>query len=104
MKHQFIGGLSVEHPVLVIRNPVLTWISCTLIFFLAGICISPGHSAESGITLSNKGTIQVTTFEDELNSDNDCSLREAIQAANFDMPVDACPAGRDIYIVDTGCG
>ncbi len=38
-------------------------------------------------------TITVNTTADELNSDGDCSLREAIQAANTDSAVDACPAG-----------
>ena len=38
-------------------------------------------------------TITVNTTADELNSDGDCSLREAIQAANTDAAVDACPAG-----------
>jgi CSLREA domain-containing protein len=37
--------------------------------------------------------ITVTTTDDELNTDGDCSLREAIQAANCDCAVDACPAG-----------
>jgi len=38
-------------------------------------------------------TIGVTTFADELNTDGDCSLREAIRAANNDVATDACPAG-----------
>jgi CSLREA domain-containing protein len=38
-------------------------------------------------------TITVNTTADELNSDGDCSLREAVRAANSDIPVDACPAG-----------
>ncbi len=38
-------------------------------------------------------TITVTTTDDELNADGDCSLREAIQAANTDAAVDACAAG-----------
>ncbi len=38
-------------------------------------------------------TITVTTTEDELNADGDCSLREAIVAANTDTAVDACDAG-----------
>jgi len=38
-------------------------------------------------------TIEVNTTDDELNSDGDCSLREAIIAANTDTAVDACPAG-----------
>jgi CSLREA domain-containing protein len=42
----------------------------------------------------------VTTLEDELNNDGDCSLREAIEAANTNAPVDACPAG-DGVLIDT---
>ena len=38
-------------------------------------------------------TITVNTADDELNSDGDCSLREALQAANTNTAVDACPAG-----------
>ena len=37
--------------------------------------------------------ITVTTAQDELNEDGDCSLREAIQASNSDGAIDACPAG-----------
>ena len=38
-------------------------------------------------------TITVTTLVDELNADGDCSLREAVQAANTNAAVDACTAG-----------
>ncbi len=38
-------------------------------------------------------TITVTTTTDEINTDGDCSLREALLAANTNQPVDACPAG-----------
>ena len=38
-------------------------------------------------------TIAVNTTDDELNADGDCSLREAIQAANTDAAVDACTPG-----------
>jgi CSLREA domain-containing protein len=37
--------------------------------------------------------ITVNTIVDELNSDADCSLREAVQAANTDAAVSGCPAG-----------
>ena len=49
-------------------------------------------------------TITVTTTVDELNSDGDCSLREAVRAANTDAAVDACPAGSgtDTIIVPVG--
>ena len=45
-------------------------------------------------------TIVVTTTEDELNNDGDCSLREAITAANTDMNVDNCPAGSSVDTID----
>ncbi|MGH2662900.1 MAG: choice-of-anchor Q domain-containing protein [Actinomycetota bacterium] len=38
-------------------------------------------------------TISVTTTADELNSDGDCSLREAIVAANTDAAQDQCTPG-----------
>jgi CSLREA domain-containing protein len=38
-------------------------------------------------------TITVNTSTDEINTDGDCSLREAIQAANTDAAVDACTPG-----------
>lgn len=37
--------------------------------------------------------ITVNTTADELNSDGDCSLREAVRAANTNAAVDACTAG-----------
>jgi len=40
-----------------------------------------------------QGELVVTTLADELNNDGDCSLREAISAANTNASVDACPAG-----------
>ena len=40
-------------------------------------------------------TIAVTTTVDELNTDGDCSLREAVRAANTNLAVDACPAGQN---------
>lgn len=48
--------------------------------------------------------IRVTTREDELLNDGDCSLREAIEAANTDLAFDACPAGygQDTVVVPKG--
>ena len=37
--------------------------------------------------------ITVTTADDEVNADGDCSLREAVAAANTDTAVDGCAAG-----------
>lgn len=41
-------------------------------------------------TPASAATIAVTTTDDELNPDGDCSLREAIQATNTNADVDAC--------------
>src|SRR5436190_12662211 len=38
-------------------------------------------------------TITVSTTADDLTVNGNCTLREAIQAANTDTAVDACPAG-----------
>ncbi|HSH02561.1 MAG TPA: LamG-like jellyroll fold domain-containing protein, partial [Anaerolineae bacterium] len=43
--------------------------------------------------LDTNNTITVNSTDDELNADSDCSLREAIAAANTDSAVDACPPG-----------
>jgi len=39
-------------------------------------------------------TITVNTAADESNADGDCSLREAIKAANSNTAVDACATGK----------
>jgi CSLREA domain-containing protein len=41
-------------------------------------------------------SIAVNTTANELNSDGDCSLREAITAANWDSAVDGCLAGAGV--------
>ncbi|WP_298981212.1 CSLREA domain-containing protein [Caldilinea sp.] len=48
--------------------------------------------------------ITVTTTNDELNTDGDCSLREAIQAVNVRAGVDACLAGtgNDVIMLPAG--
>ena len=48
--------------------------------------------------------ISVSTTEDELNADGDCSLREAIQAANTDLAADACPAGSGMDTISVPAG
>jgi CSLREA domain-containing protein len=49
--------------------------------------------AVGGLQPARAANITVNTSTDELNEDGDCSLREAIQAANSNTAVDACPAG-----------
>ncbi|MGD2179193.1 MAG: choice-of-anchor Q domain-containing protein [Anaerolineae bacterium] len=45
------------------------------------------------IPVAHAATVVVNTTHDELNHDGDCSLREAVQAANIDAAVDGCTAG-----------
>src|SRR5947209_2087172 len=49
-------------------------------------------------------TITVTTTADELTNDGNCSLREALEAANHDTAVDGCAkgAGNDTVVVPAG--
>ena len=47
----------------------------------------------TGVVRAFAATITVNTSADELNSDGDCSLREAVQSANTDSAVDLCTAG-----------
>ena len=64
-----------------LRLPLAGLLAVALVLFLAQD--PPAYAA----------TITVNTTDDELNADGDCSLREAIQAANTDAAVDACTAG-----------
>jgi len=59
-----------------------------IIVLIVGLTL---NSIISGVKAST--TIAVNTANDELNSDGDCSLREAIRAANLDQAVSGCPAG-----------
>lgn len=69
--------------------------------FPATVNASWSNRAIAAISSTNpEGAILVTTLQDDLNTDGDCSLREAIQAANTNTPVDACTAG-DAIITDT---
>jgi CSLREA domain-containing protein len=45
------------------------------------------------IKSAQSAIITVNSFADEMAADGNCSLREALQAANLDAAVDACPAG-----------
>lgn len=55
-------------------------------------------------TSANAANITVNTTNDELNTDGDCSLREAIQAANLDIAIDACTAGSGIDTITVPAG
>ncbi|MBL8093456.1 MAG: CSLREA domain-containing protein [Anaerolineales bacterium] len=76
------------------RRTISTWNPGTLVrmglagSLLAGVALLAGPAWPAQATV-----ITVTTTTDELNSDGDCSLREAIVAANTNAAIDACPAG-----------
>ena len=58
---------------------------------LAGVLVlGPVVQAENA---RSRATIVVNTADDENNTDGDCSLREAVQAANTNAAVDGCAAG-----------
>lgn len=44
-------------------------------------------------TVVQAATIIVNTTDDELNTDGDCSLREATRSSNLDLAVDGCESG-----------
>ena len=53
---------------------------------------------------AHAAVVTVNTTDDELNSDGDCSLREAIIAANTDTAVDACPTGSGADTINLPAG
>ncbi|MEJ8567797.1 right-handed parallel beta-helix repeat-containing protein [Elongatibacter sediminis] len=61
-----------------------------LVLLLAVFSISDGHA----------NLIFVDTLEDELNSDGDCSLREAVESANQNIAVDECETGQSVQTDD----
>jgi CSLREA domain-containing protein len=60
--------------------------------------------ARRGESLQAATQITVTTFADELNADGDCSLREAINAANLNTAVDGCAAGSGDDVIALAAG
>jgi len=72
--------------------------------FLAGtVCASLGWVTQP-VPPVNAATLIVTTTADELNVDGDCSLREAIIAANTDTAIDACGAGNGVDVITLPAG
>lgn len=58
-----------------------------------GVLVALACIALMPISAAQAASLVVSTLDDELNSDGDCSLREAITAANTNTAADACPAG-----------
>ncbi len=75
-------------------------VGSTLLAFL----INAPVDVKGALGMATATFIQVNTLGDELNTDGDCSLREAVRAANTDTAVDACPAGQgeDTILIPSG--
>jgi CSLREA domain-containing protein len=58
-----------------------------------GLILSVWIALSLTLSTAQAATITVNTTVDEVNADGDCSLREAIIAANNNLATDACPAG-----------
>jgi CSLREA domain-containing protein len=71
---------------------------------LAAALIVAAVFAVQSTPIVQAATISVNTTADENNVDGDCSLREAIRAANQNQAVDACSAGNgaDTIILPAG--
>lgn len=74
----------------------IAFLVLAVLFFALDASARASDDGSSAIQAS----LIVNTLEDELNTDGDCSLREALTAANTNAPVDACLAG-DAVLTDT---
>ncbi len=66
-----------------------------------GLALPIGSASGS---IAGGSAIFVTTTQDELNQNGNCSLREAVRSANLDMAVDGCNpgTGMDTILLDAG--
>jgi len=62
----------------------------TSLMFAVSVATSVGLIASPA---ASAATIQPTTLDDDSSANGNCTLREAVQAANIDSSVDSCPAG-----------
>jgi CSLREA domain-containing protein len=77
-------------------------ISSTLLLLALFLILTEAFDVAKSVPAAS--IINVNSTHDELNNDGNCSLREAIKAANLDLPVDACPAGSesDTIVIPAG--
>jgi CSLREA domain-containing protein len=92
---------------LLTASVVLALVAACMAALLAVLLMSHNNPASAQSTTAVPGTtITVNTEEDESNTDGDCSLREAITAANTNTAVDGCAAGsareRDAILFSLG--
>jgi CSLREA domain-containing protein len=91
------------HPLQLV-SPNLPWKARLLRLLVAGALLTGLVLMAIPFQIAQAVTITVNTTDDENNQDGDCSLREAIIAANLNQAVDACPAGSgfDILVLPAG--
>jgi CSLREA domain-containing protein len=74
-------------------------LTATAVLVLAALGVAGAATPASALP----ATIVVDTWEDELNADGDCSLREAVQTIETAAPVDAC-AVPDEAVIEVPAG
>lgn len=82
----------------------MTRITSLSLLSLAGLALLLAAIAVFAAMPAQAATITVNTTDDEVNADGDCSLREAVQAANTDLAVDACTAGSGADVITIPAG
>ena len=80
--------------LLALSHSLHLWIAASLLVSLFLSSASVAHAT----------TISVTIFNDNFTNDGNCSLREAVEAANTDTAVDGCPAGAGADTIDLPVG
>ena len=73
--------------------------------WLAAILLLVAALPTAPVPVARAANIPVTTTDDEFDTDPaECSLREAIQAANSDTAFGGCPAGGGADVIDLPAG
>jgi CSLREA domain-containing protein len=75
------------------RRAALLAVVGVVVLFYSSPAPAQSNSSSLGSAAVAGTTIKVNTNADESNTDGDCSLREAIKAANTNNAVDGCAAG-----------
>ena len=90
------GKMTKDHTARFYRNLTLGLALLSLLGLLFGLTALATAQAETpadSVTAPVGTTITVNTGDDDLSDNENCTLREAILAANTDTAVDLCPGG-----------
>jgi CSLREA domain-containing protein len=85
-------------------NTKVSWMIVGCLVFGLSLLFGLLFALSQGAYASQQVTITVDTTVDDTTANGNCTLREAIEAANSDSAVDACPAGngRDSILLPAG--